>query len=148
MYIKLTSGVPENYSIGQLRRDNPQTSFPKNIPDHVLADFDVYPLKETPKPTVDHTKNVAEGVPVQQDGQWVQAWNVTDATAEEIAERTTNKSIQVRSERDQMLLETDWTQGKDIPDNISQSFVAYRQALRDIPQQAVFPWNVNWPTQP
>lgn len=24
----------------------------------------------------------------------------------------------------------------------------YRQALRDVPSQAGFPWNVSWPAQP
>ena len=29
-----------------------------------------------------------------------------------------------------------------------QAWSTYRQALRDIPLQAGFPWNVSWPTQP
>jgi hypothetical protein len=87
MYIKLTNGIPENYSIGQLRRDNPQTSFPKNIPDSTLADFSVYPIQVITKPEVDYTKNVTEGTPVNQDGQWAQVWNVTEATDEEIKNR-------------------------------------------------------------
>ena len=58
------------------------------------------------------------------------------------------KAGQVRSERNTKLAATDWTQGKDIPDNISTAWATYRQALRDVPQQAGFPWAVEWPAQP
>jgi hypothetical protein len=58
------------------------------------------------------------------------------------------KAGQVRSERNTKLAATDWTQGKDIPDNVSSTWAAYRQALRNVPAQAGFPWEVTWPTQP
>jgi hypothetical protein len=147
MYIKLTNGTPENYSIGQLRHDNPQTSFPKNIPDNVLAEWGVYPLLKTEKPVDDYTKNVAEGTPAQQEGQWVQVWTVTDATAEEVAERTASQATEIRTQRTQLLSKCDWTQLSDAPVD-KAAWAAYRQSLRDITDQSGFPWNVNWPTQP
>lgn len=55
---------------------------------------------------------------------------------------------QVRSERNTKLAATDWTQGKDIPDNVSSQWAAYRQALRDITAQEGFPWDIEWPEQP
>lgn len=58
------------------------------------------------------------------------------------------KAGQIRSERDSKIAETDWTQGKDIPDNISSKWATYRQALRDVPAQSGFPWTVQWPTKP
>lgn len=58
------------------------------------------------------------------------------------------KAGQIRSERDSKIAETDWTQGKDIPDNISSKWAVYRQALRDVPAQSGFPWTVQWPTKP
>ena len=39
---------------------------------------------------------------------------------------------QVRSKRDQALLECDWRAGKDVV--LSTSWKEYRQALRDLPQ--------------
>lgn len=51
MYIKLTNGTPTTYTIGQLRKDNPNTSFPKNIPDELLAEFGVYPATVAEVPT-------------------------------------------------------------------------------------------------
>jgi hypothetical protein len=52
----------------------------------------------------------------------------------------------VRAERNRLLDESDWTQLEDaIVDK--QAWVDYRQALRDVPQQAGFPWTINWPTK-
>jgi hypothetical protein len=149
MYIKVINGVVENasYSIGQLRKDNPQTSFPKNPSEEMLAAWNVYPVRPTPGPSVDYTKNVKEGIPVEQDGQWVQVWEVTDATAEEIAQRTADQASAVRSERDQKLAATDWTQVADAPVD-KGVWAQYRQALRDVPEQSEFPWVVQWPTEP
>jgi hypothetical protein len=54
----------------------------------------------------------------------------------------------VRTSRGDKLKDSDWTQGKDIPDNVSSAWATYRQALRDVPSQTGFPWSVQWPTQP
>ena len=86
MYIKLTNGVPESYTIGQLRRDNPQVSFPKTIPDSTLSEYSVFPCSPTQKPAYDlATHKVVEGTPAQVNGAWLQVWNVVPLTAEEIA---------------------------------------------------------------
>lgn len=53
----------------------------------------------------------------------------------------------VRADRAARLAECDWTQLADAPvDNLS--WAVYRQALRDIPTQAGFPWNITWPVKP
>lgn len=148
MYVKIHNGAVEKYpySIGELRKANPNTSFPKNIPNTVLAEFNVYPVQDVGQPTVDHTQNVAEGTPVNDNG-WKRTWVVTNATAAEIAERTATKADAIRAERDQKLVETDWTQVIDAPVNQS-AWGQYRQALRDVPAQTGFPWNVTWPAKP
>jgi hypothetical protein len=147
MHIKLTNGIPENYTIEQLRRDNPQVSFPKAIPDDTLAEYDVYPVTPTDQPVVEYTQNVVEGTPTQQDGEWVQVWDVTDASAEEIEQRTENRANEIRSQRNQKLSETDWTQVADAPVD-QQAWAVYRQELREVPEQIGFPWEVSWPTEP
>ena len=53
-----------------------------------------------------------------------------------------------RSYRAELLAETDWTQLADVPQATKDVWIAYRQALRDVPQQAGFPTNVVWPTKP
>lgn len=147
MYIRVRNGVAENYSIGQLRKDNPNTSFPKNISNAVLADWGVFPMKATPIPAIDYTKNIAEGAPTQQGGEWVQTWVVTNATAQEIQTRTNDQANAVRSDRNQKLADCDWTQIADAPVDKS-AWGTYRQALRDISGQAGFPWTITWPSKP
>ena len=150
MHVKLTNGQPEKYSIGQLRRDNPQVSFPKNIPDATLAEYDVYPLTATDRPQVDHTKNVIEGTPALVEGVWVQVWEVSEASPEEIGKRTEDQARSVRSDRDYRLQETDWVVIKayERGENIQAEWELYRQALRDITAQESFPYSVGWPTKP
>lgn len=83
MYIKLNNGVPENYTIGQLRKDNPQTSFPSNIPESLLNEYGVFKVENTSYPNVGMDKNVAEGTPELFDGVWKQVWVVADVSPEE-----------------------------------------------------------------
>ena len=63
------------------------------------------------------------------------------------ASKDAEQAKSVRQSRDQKLAETDWSQGKDIADSVSATYTTYRQALRDVPAQSGFPWNVQWPTQ-
>lgn len=54
----------------------------------------------------------------------------------------------IRNRRNGLLADCDWTQAKDIPDAISTLWAPYRQALRDITEQAGFPFEVQWPELP
>jgi hypothetical protein len=152
MYLKLTNAVIEKYpySIGELRKDNPQTSFPKNPSDALLADWGVFPVKPTGRPEVDYTKNVTEVNPTKTGNEWVQTWQVTDASAEEVEQRTQDQAKTTREQRDQMLTECDWVVIKSVETEVPEieAWKTYRQALRDVPEQSGFPWNVEWPTKP
>lgn len=53
-----------------------------------------------------------------------------------------------RIDRDELLAQTDWTQLPDVPDTTRTKYQAYRQALRDVPQQSGFPTDIDWPTKP
>lgn len=58
------------------------------------------------------------------------------------------KAAEVRTERNTKLAATDWTQTADVPQSVKDSYVTYRQALRDVPTQAGFPWTIIWPETP
>jgi hypothetical protein len=76
------------YSIGDLRRDNPNVSFPLNPSEELLASYDVFPVVSQARPGYDPiTQNLNRATPTLVDGQWLQTWEVTDASAEEVAER-------------------------------------------------------------
>ena len=55
----------------------------------------------------------------------------------------------IRSRRDGLLQETDWIVIKSYErgQNIPAEWELYRQALRDITEQAGFPYEVTWPTK-
>ena len=57
-------------------------------------------------------------------------------------------AINVRAERDVLLMTTDWTQLPDVPQATKDLYAAYRQELRDITLQAGFPTDVIWPEMP
>lgn len=65
-------------------------------------------------------------------------------------QKTEQAAVLVRSERDALLLKTDYLIMPDYPldDVVSASVRAYRQALRDIPLQAGFPFDIEWPEKP
>ena len=139
-YLKITNGQPETYSIGQLRRDNPQTSFPKSPSDALLADWGVYPYTVQDQPTADYmTQTLTQTALAQVNGVWVQGWEVSNLSAEDA-----NRNI--RSQRERLLAETDWMALSD--NTMSPAVSSYRQALRDVTLQSGFPYNVVWPTKP
>jgi len=140
-YLKLTNGVPETYSIGQLRRDNPSVSFPKQPSDALLADWDVYPYTVMPQPDYDSLVQRCVASPFEQvSGAWIQAWTVENFPLDQA-------DSNVRSRRNALLQSSDWTQVADAPVD-QAAWAAYRQSLRDIPSQPGFPFSVTWPTEP
>lgn len=134
-----------------IKKRFPNTSFPSNLTAHLPDGYvRVQPVSQ---PAEDNLKVITEGSPALANGEWVQVWVQTDKyTAEELtaynAKKEADKKEEIRNVRDSLLAKSDWTQGKDIPDNISTAWATYRQALRDVPAQANFPWEVTWPTQP
>jgi hypothetical protein len=83
----------------------------------------------------------------QIEGKWYTKHSVADMDAEAIAAKDAEQATAVRQTRTQMLKDSDWTQLVDSPVDHAAWF-AYRQALRDIPSQAGFPWTIDWPAQP
>lgn len=61
-----------------------------------------------------------------------------------------NVANEVRKQRDKLLAETDWTQMADtaLATSDKEKYKIYRQALRDIPEQEGFPYDVVFPAKP
>lgn len=154
MYVLAPNGAVEKfpYSIGQLRKDNPQTSFRRNPSEALLASYHVYPVVSTTVPYNPDTQVATqEGCVYSAENQrWETAWVVRDLTAEELQQRTEEQARSVRSQRDVLLQKSDWIVIKayERNENIPSEWEVYRQALRDIPAQAGFPQNVTWPVKP
>lgn len=156
MYVKITSGTVDTYpySVGQLRRDNPQTSFPKTIPTEMLEEYGVFAVTTTSAPDVDlRTKSVAEvTTPTLVGGAWTLTWTTTDKTADEIAEWDTNLAAQNRDRRNGLLSQSDWTQMNDSPlsNEDKTAWAVYRSELRNLTDDAAWPnlSDSDWPVAP
>lgn len=150
MYVKLNNGVVEKfpYTIGDLRKENPNVSFPRVLNNEVLSQFGVASVKEQANPDTDRfSYAVKRDLPELVNGEWVMLWDVVQKTEEEIAKDNDKKAIKIRDLRNNKLTATDWTQVADAPVD-KAAWANYRQALRDIPSQDGFPWNVTWPESP
>lgn len=60
------------------------------------------------------------------------------------AMRDAEQAKSARQSRDQMLKDSDWTQIADSTAD-KAAWATYRQALRDVPAQSGFPWDITWP---
>jgi hypothetical protein len=83
----------------------------------------------------------------QVDGKWFTKYSVSDLDADGIAAKDAEQAKSVRATRNSLIAECDWTQVSDAPVD-SLSWAIYRQALRDLPLQAGFPFDVTYPTKP
>ena len=139
-HLKITNGQPETYSIGQLRRDNPNTSFPKSPSDALLADWGVYPYTVQDQPTVNFmTQTLTPTALTEIDGAWTQGWDVSNLSVEDAGRN-------IRNQRDNLLQQTDWMALSD--NTMTPEWSSYRQSLRDITAQEGFPFSVDWPAKP
>jgi len=149
MYVKAINDVVETfpYYINNLKEDNPNTSFPNNMSDDLLAEWNVFPVNQTQMPSHNDDQTASlNSTPELINGTWFVGWTVRDLTQEEIDDLANN----VRRERNQKLADSDWTQISDSPlsDSDKTAWQTYRQGLRDIPNQVGFPTNVTWPVEP
>ena len=149
MYAKIQNqkAVKYPYTITQLRKDNPYTSFTQEPSSEELSDFDTVIVKQIDQPIVNYLQKVIEKLPQFVNNEWVQVWEIVEATAEEISEKLTILSNEMRRNRNDLLTQSDWTQVADAPVD-KQAWAVYRQALRDVTSQPGFPTEVTWPTKP
>jgi hypothetical protein len=77
------------YNVGLLRKDNPNTSFPKVIPEARLNDFNVFKIVEV-KPSHESWQVLQKpDTPVYQNGQWELVYTVADKTLEQLESENT-----------------------------------------------------------
>jgi len=138
--IKVLNGVVSQYSIAQLKVDNPNVCFPKNISASILSSYDVYEYIDDAEPSYDEdTHEITSSYVYDLDNKWHKTKTAVQLS-EDLAARN------VRATRDSLLQETDWLGASDV--TMSDAWAIYRQALRDLPTQDGFPFNVTYPTKP
>jgi hypothetical protein len=155
LLVKTSNGQIEQfpYTLGDLRRDNPNTSFPKKIGDAILASYGIYHVMPETQPEYDslvqtlvrdpepHNNETAvneETGETYKTGRWVIGYTVNNKPQDQA-------ETNVRNKRDRLLSDTDWMALSD--NTMSTEMATYRQALRDITSQEGFPYSVTWPTK-
>jgi hypothetical protein len=149
MEIRLRSNGAVMYE-GELRqylRENNGPSFDR-LTTEVLEALQADPVFESPQPIAGRYQVVFRDGVEQTQGKWYTKYSVADMDNDAKAAKDAEQAKSVRDNRNRRLADSDWTQGKDIPDSVSTPWAAYRQALRDVPAQAGFPWDIQWPNKP
>ena len=134
----------------EFRAAFPTTSFPQQLTVGLIGDmgFDVVLEGPQAQPTRYQTA-FRDGVE-EINGKWFTKYSVADMDDETKAAKDAEQAKSMRDQRNQKLSDSDWTQLDDTPLSNSDklAWAEYRQALRDLPKQDGFPWDITWPTQP
>jgi hypothetical protein len=152
-------------SQGQIRSMHPNVSLPKVWNTNVNETLGIDPVLASPKPdpSGDYKTVVRNGVEQDASGNWVWAWTENDMFQEYTDDEGTVVTVQdqidakvaadnaalastERATRDDLLKATDHYGLSDV--TMTEAMAAYRQALRDVPQQEGFPQTITWPTKP
>jgi len=85
IYVKVDeSDNATPYSIARLRKDNPNVSFPKEIPESTLNAYGVYTATTTPRPVYNSFSQVpVESFTQDAQGVWTQTWTIVNRSAAE-----------------------------------------------------------------
>ena len=155
-------------TVSQFKASQPNTSFPKQITTEILDSYGYDPVLNGAAATVTAPYGVSTRSGVEEiSGKWFTKFiagpTFTDTTDSEGAVTTAadneaaykaridaEAATSVRTQRDTLIAETDWTQLSDsqLSDSVKATWVTYRQALRDLPSTTGFPHEVTWPDQP
>ena len=134
-------------------QDNELTEFVRVAVDKNEKGEDVFAEQEVskPNPALNTYAKYAEAAAwcnannamIEDKGDYYEVVAVPDPTTEELA-------AQARSQRDALIAATDYLMASDYPltDEKRQELTAYRQALRDVPEQSGFPTEIVWPVKP
>lgn len=141
-YIKLSDNT---YGLTQrnVREAFPNTSFA-----HGTEDFEGYArMFFMPAPSHNRaTQRAVEKTPILVGERYEQQWEIEALSSSEKKAETERETIRVRQTRGEKLEACDWAGLTDTV--MGKEMTTYRQALRDVPEQAGFPHEVTWPDSP
>lgn len=117
----------------------------------VRISFGWYPVESVKPDSFDDFTEVWEDQQFEIQADKV-IWTLTKRakTEEELQKQTDERAALERNLRDRLLSMSDWVVIKSVEVEVPEldSWKVYRQALRDVPEQAGFPWNIDWPQTP
>lgn len=160
--IRSTGAVMLESELRQWAKDNNGPSWGITTPE-VLEALGADPVFEGPQASGGTVYQYSQRSGVEQiNGKWYTKYilgpvftDTAEATAAEQeaaykAQKDAEFAANARTQRDRLLSECDWVVIKSLESGqaIPSEWAAYRQALRDLPQQAGFPVTIDWPVKP
>jgi hypothetical protein len=142
LYAKITNGKVEQ--IASLKGLFPNGDLANMTPEWLSTNTLLPVIDNLPYDLA--TEKLVSIEPVIQGGQ-VLAVEVKPLTEDDLESKVIAQGERVRTRRNQLLSACDYTQLPDNNDPKKSEWAVYRQALRDLPQQAGFP-NVEFPKDP
>jgi hypothetical protein len=115
-----------------------------------LAEANIVPVTAfTGQAPIDGNEYTIE-IQQQQDDSWAQVLVQKEIPQAQYDNNVARHAQAVKADRDRMIAGTDWivTKSAEAGEPVPQAWKDYRQALRDIPEQVGFPFQVTWPTRP
>lgn len=165
LFVELATGTAKTKV--QLAAENKHMSLPSSWTDATLEALGVARVEKTERPAVEEFQFATKDGVEQVDGVWKERWAVqelfseytvtdedgveTTVTVQEqkdqkVADDLAALAATERATRDSLLKETDHYGLSDV--TMPAEMTAYRQALRDVPQQEGFPSAITWPAKP
>jgi len=147
----------------EFRALHPNTSMPQQLSEELLNEFGADVVFEGPQASGGTVYQYSQAQGVEQiNGKWYTKYVLGPTFIDTVVDGVTTTALEhenaykaqkdaeqaksVRATRDAKLAETDWRFRSDMTP--SQEWIDYCQALRDVPSQEGFPWNITWPVEP
>jgi hypothetical protein len=102
MWAKVLNDVIIDYPYGfiELRRDNPDTSFPTEMSQEALGAWGIVPVEPRNPPDYNYiTQNCTRVMPTLENGLWVETWEITAIDAQEAQSRRVEAVAVIESQR-------------------------------------------------
>jgi hypothetical protein len=131
----------------EFRAMYPNTGFPTPLTSRAVSDFGGDVVLDGPQPIISYHQIAFRDGVQEIEGQWYTRYSIIDMDEEAKAAADAEQAKNVRASRAEALSASDWTQLADAPVD-KAAWGQYRQALRDVPSQAGFPWDISWPQPP
>lgn len=72
------------YQYADLFADNPQVSFPEEVSEEILSEYNVYVVEPVDPPIITNKQRLIQGWPKYVGNVWQQVWNVENISIEEL----------------------------------------------------------------
>jgi len=147
MFVKVTNGTIDQYpyTVGDLRRDNPNTSFPKQVPEDTMADFGMYPVGYAAAPDYnpDTHRIQNSNMPELVDGKWTLTKTVVELTPEQLEDRKAQKKRQIKERRDKAISAGATINGMSVAtDDLSQQRITGAALAATVDNTTTIKWKL------